>query len=95
MQPNRPLRLLLHNYILTSTYCGVNACLAYCLDSVLNMKAVVATFSVIVQRRRLLLTALVWLCVGCKLFCRISQLLVLVVLAAQLNVESFQCVVVS
>ena len=28
-----------------STYHGVNACLAYCLNSVLNAKAVVATFN--------------------------------------------------
>ena len=33
----------------TSTYRGVNAHLAYCLNSVLNVKALVGAFSVIVQ----------------------------------------------
>ena len=28
-----------------STYCGVNICLAYCLNSVLNVKVVVAAFN--------------------------------------------------
>ena len=46
------------------TYCGVNACLAYCLNSVLNVKALVGafnqkkalvgTFSVIVKLQTLL-----------------------------------------
>ena len=29
----------------TSTYCGVNACLAQCLNSVLNVKALVGAFN--------------------------------------------------
>ena len=37
-----------------STYRGVNACLAQCLNSVLNVKAVVGAFSVIVQLHRLI-----------------------------------------
>ena len=56
-----------------STYCGVNACLAKCLYSVLNVKVVVATFnqekalvwafSVITNLRMELFEALV--CVEC------------------------------
>ena len=48
------------------TYRGVNTCLAWCLDSVLNVKAAFnqetaleGAFSVIVQLRRLIVAALV------------------------------------
>ena len=44
-QPTRPLWLLRQRPNFTSTYCEVNACLAYCLCSVLNEKEVVGAFN--------------------------------------------------
>ena len=58
--PTRPSHMnyaLAWHASLTSTYCGVNAHLAYCLNSVLNVnqeKAIVGAFSVIVQLHRLI-----------------------------------------
>ena len=57
-QPNRPLWLLRLRPNFTTTYRGVNVCLALCLNSVLNVKALVGAnqekalvgaFSVIVK----------------------------------------------
>ena len=62
-QTTRPIRLLSLRPNFTSTYRGVNACLAQCLNSVLNVKtlgtfdykkALVGAFSVIAQLHRLI-----------------------------------------
>ena len=69
-QPARPLWLLRRWLNFASTYRGVNACWARCLNSVLNVKAVVGAFnqekalvgafSVITNLRMELFEALVW-----------------------------------
>ena len=63
-----------------STYCGVNAHFAYCLNSVLNVKAVVAAFnqekalvgafSVVTNRRMELFEALVGTVIMLGVVCR-------------------------